>query len=111
MMYSLFGISAQLRSLTLAAVAVMSTAVFAHEEFRVIGTLTSSTEAQIEVQDRHGKTLSITVDKQTVITKDAAVLDASDLAVGNSVVVDALGDSEEDLLAIEIRIVPPIGSR
>jgi hypothetical protein len=31
----------------------------------------------------------------------------SELKVGQSVVVDALGDNESDLLAIEIRIVPP----
>lgn len=84
---------------------------FAHEEFRVIGTLASSTEARIQVRDRDGKLFSIGVNKQTVIVKDRAEVDASALTTGNSVVVDALGDSEADLVAIEIRIVPPIGNR
>jgi hypothetical protein len=94
---------------TLAALVFASNSALAHEEFRVIGTLTSSTDKQIQVRNRDGKTLTIGIDKQTVITKDTAPVDTSALTTGNSVVVDALGDSEADLLAIEIRIVPPIG--
>jgi hypothetical protein len=94
---------------TLAALTFASSSALAHDEFRVIGTLTSSTDTQIQVRNRDGKTLTIGIDKQTVITKDTAPVDTSALTTGNSVVVDALGDSEADLLAIEIRIVPPIG--
>jgi hypothetical protein len=35
-------------------------------------------------------------------------VDATALKVGQSVVVDAYGDREDDALAVEIRIVPPI---
>jgi hypothetical protein len=104
-------LATQLRALALAALTFTASYAVAHEEFRVIGTLTSSTDTRIQVRDRDGKTLSIAVDKQTVITKDKAEVDASALTTGNSVVVDALGDSEADLVAIEIRIVPPIGNR
>jgi hypothetical protein len=83
----------------------------AHEEFRIIGTLTKHENSQIQVQGRDGQTRSIKLDQQTVITKDDAKVDAAALTAGNSVVVDALGDSLEDLLAVEIRIVPPIASR
>lgn len=100
-----------IRNLPLAALALTASYAFAHEEFRVVGTLTTSTDTQIQVRDRDGKSLSIAVNKQTVITKDGAAVDASALATGNSVVVDALGDSETDLVAVEIRVVPPIGSR
>ena len=99
------------RTLAMAALLAMSSFALAHEEFRVIGTLTSASDSHIQVRDRDGKTLSIKIDKQTVIRKDRAEVDANTLATGNSVVVDALGDSEADLLALEIRIVPPIGSR
>jgi hypothetical protein len=53
------------------------------------------------------------VDKQTVISRDKKKVDASELKAGLSVVVDAYGDSLEDsdVLAIEIRIVPPIAAR
>jgi hypothetical protein len=83
----------------------------AHEEFRVIGTLTKHEGSEIAVQSRDGKTTAIRIDRQTVINKDGSKTDTGALSAGISVVVDALGDSEEDLLAIEIRIVPPIGSR
>lgn len=110
-MYRISSFATQLRTFAFAALALTANYASAHEEFRVIGTLASSTETQIQVRDRDGKTLSIAINKETVITKDRAQVDASALTTGNSVVVDALGDSEADLLAIEIRIVPPIGSR
>jgi hypothetical protein len=37
-------------------------------------------------------------------------VDVSELRVGQSVVVDAYGDSDKNLLALEVRIVPPIRS-
>jgi hypothetical protein len=99
------------RTFTIAALLSLSTFALAHEEFRVIGTLTQAGDTKIQVRDRDGKTLSIKIDKQTVIRKDRTEVNASELAEGNSVVVDALGDSEADLLAIDIRIVPPIAPR
>jgi hypothetical protein len=101
----------RVRTFAIAVLLSLSTFALAHEEFRVIGTLTQAGDTQIQVRDRDGKTLSIKIDKQTVIRKDRTEVDAGALAMGNSVVVDALGDSEADLLAIEIRIVPPIGQR
>ncbi len=44
------------------------------------------------------------------VSRDKKKVDAAELTVGLTVVVDAYGDSEEDLLALEIRIVPPIES-
>ena len=82
--------------------------VFAHEEFRVIGTLATHQDSTIDVESRNGKTISIRLDRQTLITRDTNQVAATELVVGLTVVVDAYGDSEEDLLALEIRIVPPI---
>lgn len=82
----------------------------AHEEFRIIGTLTKH-EAQaskIWVRSRTGKTVSIRLDKQTAISRDKKKVDAAALRAGQSLVIDAYGDTEDDSLAIEIRIVPPI---
>ena len=39
--------------------------VFAHEEFRVIGTLTENQDSRIEVQSRDGKMTLIRLDRQT----------------------------------------------
>ena len=98
-----------LLAMTLVLVGV--SAVSAHEDFRVIGTLTKVQGANIEVKNKEGKTASIRLDKQTVISQDKKKVDVTELKVGRSVVVDAYGDSEQDLLALEIRIVPAIAGR
>jgi hypothetical protein len=91
-----------------AAVLIGSNTALGHEEFRVIGTLTSRAETIIEVASRDGATRSIKVDRQTVITRDAGPVDVNVLEAGMTLVIDAYGDSLDDLLALEIRIVPPI---
>lgn len=80
----------------------------AHEEFRIIGTLERHQNSTIAVRKNTGKTVSIRLDKQTAISQDKKKVDATALKVGQSLVVDAYGDTEEDSLAVEIRIVPPI---
>ena len=84
---------------------------FGNEEFRVIGTLLSHQDSRIAIQGTDGRTMLIQLDKQTAITKGGQPVDAAELTVGRSVVVDAFGDSEADLLALEIRIVPLIDNR
>lgn len=80
----------------------------AHDEFRIIGTLERHQNSTIAVKKNTGQTVSIRLDKQTAITQDKEKVDATALKVGQSLVVDAYGDTEDDSLAIEIRIVPPI---
>ncbi|HLG60259.1 MAG TPA: hypothetical protein VI485_33260 [Vicinamibacterales bacterium] len=79
-----------------------------HDDFRIIGTLEKHQSSMIAVKKNTGQTVSIRVDKQTQVTQDRKKVDATALKVGQSVVVDAYGDREDDSLAIEIRIVPPI---
>jgi hypothetical protein len=94
-------------------VAVGTAGLMAHDEFRIIGTLTKRQDSRIEIKSRTGKTVSVRLDKQTAVTRDDKKVEASALKVGQSLVVDAYGDTEADSLAVEIRIVPPIkeGSR
>ena len=80
----------------------------AHDDFRVIGTITKLEKATIAVKNKDAKVTSIRIDKQTAVTRDKQKVAPTELKVGQSVVVDAYGDSEADLLALEIRIVPPI---
>ena len=80
----------------------------AHEHFRVIGTLTKCQRTEIDVKNKEGRTISIYVDKKTKIARDKKAVPQSALKVGQSVVVDAYGDDEFDLLALDIRIVPAI---
>jgi len=91
-----------------AALLSFAAPVVAHEDFRVIGTLTKVDQSTISVRDKAAKTTSIRLNKQTEITRDKKKVEAAELKVGQSVVVDAYGDSEADLLALEIRIVPAI---
>ena len=94
--------------LALMAATAGVTPVFAHEEFRVIGTVTKVQSSKLAVKTKEGKEISIAVDKQTTFTQDQKKTDASQLKTGQSVVVDAYGDSYDDLLALEVRIVPAI---
>jgi hypothetical protein len=80
----------------------------AHEEFRIIGTLAAHKNSTIQVKSRTGKVVSIRLDKQTAISRDKKKVDATALRVGQSLVIDSYGDTEDDSLAIDIRIVPPI---
>ena len=80
----------------------------AHDDFRIIGTLMKRESSKIELKNKEGKTISIRLDKQTAISRDKKKVAPSELRVGQSLVVDAYGDTEDDSLALEIRIVPPI---
>ena len=101
-----------MRRLALATVgaALLSAAagLSAHDEYRIIGTATRMTATTLDVkQTKDNKTISMKTDKQTIVTRDEKTVDRSELKVGASVVVDALGDSIKDLLVIEVRLVPP----
>lgn len=85
-----------------------ATHVFAHEHFRVIGTINKLDTKQFEVKETTGKLWTIYVDKKTKVSRDKKPVAVAALKVGQSVVVDAYGDDESDLLALDIRIVPPI---
>ena len=94
-----------------AAVLAGGNPLLAHEDFRVIGTIARFQDSMLDVKSRNGKTTSIKLDKQTAISRDKKKVEPSELKAGLTVVVDAYGDTEADLLALEIRIVPPIVAR
>jgi len=95
----------------LAVLVLASGAVSAHDEFRIIGTVASYKANVLAVKKKEGQTVSIRLDKQTLITKDKKKMAPADLTAGVTVVVDAYGDYEDDSLALEIRVVPPIAAR
>lgn len=95
----------------LAAVMLAGGVASAHDEFRIIGTVASYKANVLAVKKKEGQTVSIRLDKQTLITKDKKKVAPADLTAGVTVVVDAYGDYEDDSLALEIRIVPPIAAR
>ena len=98
--------------LTLLAILVITSGMAsAHDEFRIIGTVASYKANVLSVKKKEGETVSIRLDRQTLITKDKKKMTPADLTAGLTVVVDAYGDYEDDSLALEIRIVPPIAAR
>ncbi len=96
---------------TMAVLILGATSLSAHDNFRVIGTISKLQATQLDVKTKEAGTVSIAIDKQTVVWRDKKKIPASELKMGLSVVVDAYGDSEEDLLALDVTIVPPIAPR
>jgi hypothetical protein len=83
----------------------------AHDEFRIVGVVASFKQNVLAVKKKEGQTVSIRLDRQTLITRDKKKVPPAELTAGLTVVVDAYGDFEDDSLALEIRIVPPIAAR
>ncbi len=81
--------------------------VAAHDDYRVIGTIVKASAKSLDVkQTKDGKTITMAMDETTLVTRDKKTIGAKELKAGLSVVVDARGDSLEDLLVVEVRIVP-----
>jgi hypothetical protein len=82
---------------------------YAHEKFRIVGTITKFAKAQLEVkQQKDGKVIKIGLDELTIVRRDNNKVPEKELITGKYVVVDALGDSLNDLVAVEIRLVPEL---
>ncbi len=96
---------------TLATLVLGAGRAFGHDYFRVIGIVTQFQDSTLDVKNRDGKTTSVRVDRQTKVTRDGEKVETKELKAGLTVVVDAYGDTEDDLLALDVRIVPPIGVR
>lgn len=88
--------------------ALQAAPAFAHDEFRYVGVITKVSKTTLQIKSREGKAISVHLDGQTIINKDKKKLNPAALKGGDTVVVDALGDSEADLLALEVRVVPAI---
>ena len=97
---------------TLIIVAVLLGAVSlrAHDSFRIIGIITSLTDTELSVKNKDNQTYVIARSKTTDVWRDKKKVPATELKVGLSVVVDAMGDSDRELEAQDIMIVPPLKS-
>jgi hypothetical protein len=88
--------------------AATSVAAFAHEEFRLVGVVTKVGQGSFGVKPQGKPELAVKHDRQTAIMRDGKKIGMMNVKPGETAVVDALGDSMEDMLAIEVRIVPPV---
>lgn len=89
-------------------VLVASAPLAAHDQYHVVGVITKRQPMVIVVKPDGPIASSIELEKHTVIVRDDKQVDAKELKVGTTVVVDALGDTPENMVAVFIRIVPPI---
>lgn len=80
--------------------------LLAHEEYRIVGTIAKVEKTELQVKaSKDGKIYKIALDDLTVVRRDKDKVGRAELKTGRSVVVNALGDSLEDLVAVEIRLV------
>jgi len=88
-----------------AMVALGAAQAFAHDEYRIIGTIVSRQNTKLELKSREGKMWAVKLDGETLVYRDNKKVDTAELKAGRYVVVDALGDTITDLLAVEVRII------
>lgn len=80
---------------------------WAHDDYRIIGTVLKVSGGKLDVkQTKDGKTISMKTDAATLVTRDKKKVSSAELKTGTNVVVDARGDSLQDLVVLEVRIVP-----
>lgn len=97
---------------TLAAFLFSVTPALAHDDYRIIGIVVKHSSKQLDVKrTKDGKVILIDMDDTTLVSRDKKKISPSELKVGTSVVVDARGDSEDELLAVEVKIVPAMTKR
>jgi hypothetical protein len=95
-------------SVALALSALPANPGFAHDLFRVTGTVITPQERMLIVKTREGKTLSVRLIAETVYFRNNSKVSAAELKPGTTVAINALGDSEEELEATEIWLLPPL---
>jgi hypothetical protein len=92
----------------MSAALVLPTATFAHDDYRIIGTVAKLTATNLEVkQTKDGKVISMLLQKESIVTRDKKKVPMAQVKPGIHVVVDARGDSLMELEVVEIRLVPP----
>ena len=93
-----------------AAVLIAATSLAAHDRYRIIGKVTKITADEITVErdTKDNPIVEMDHDQNTKVTRDGKAAKISDVKVGSSVVIEALGDSILDLVVLEIRLVPAL---
>ena len=82
----------------------------AHDQYRIIGTIAKVSAKSLDVkQSKDGKIIGMDFTETSVVTRDGKKVAIAQLKAGLSVVVDALGDSIDDLEVVAVKIVPPPG--
>ena len=100
------------RMLVAATVAVAlslihTAAARAHDDYRIIGTIQKLTAKTIDVkQTKDGKIIGMDLTADSIVTRDKKKVARTEMKVGQHVVVDARGDSIDELEVVEVKLVP-----
>ncbi len=86
---------------------VPAVAAVAHDDHRIEGTLEAVQLTGIIVSQANGLEVRIALDAATKVTREEKKASVLDLQVGQLVVVEAHGDSMDDLIAVTVNIMPP----
>jgi hypothetical protein len=103
----------ELLGTVLLAIVFSSTALSAHETFRIIGKIVKFENWELEVYTRDQETFRFKLQDYTPIERDKKPVSAKELKAGASVVVDVSADSpyDADRFIIKVTLVPPITPR
>ena len=92
--------------IAVALVVALAAIVFAHEKFKIMGLVVGLQKDEIAVKAIDGATCEIDINDGSPVTdRNHKKIDRSNLRVGASVVVLALGHDMFDLEAYEIQLV------
>ena len=92
--------------LSIAVSGGLQTTLDAHEKFKIVGTIAGLKTDEIAVKSIDGATYEIDMPEGSIVTdRNHKKIDPSNLKVGASVVVLALGHDMFDLEAFEIQLV------
>ena len=101
-----------MRNMTLLAVSLLALSLvpaLAHEDFRLVGVVTKASSTSLSIRPQGAKAdNAVKLDRQTAIMRDGKKVTVAELKPGQTAVIDATGDTMNDLLALEVQIVPPI---
>jgi hypothetical protein len=84
-----------------------TTPLLAHDEIQIVGLVAKRTVDQLLVKLNADTTIAIAINKETPVWRNDKRVRAIELKRGVTVIVDAAGDSLEDLVAFRVRLVPP----
>ncbi len=94
----------QLSLAVLLGFVLSGTAVLAHPDHKVLGTVTMVAADHVMVKDRTGKEHTIKLVKTTKVTKNKKVIAASEIANGARVVITVVSDEDFTAKLIEVGV-------
>ena len=88
------------------ALLLMSSVGLAHDNHKILGTITMVATDHVMVKDRAGKIHTVKLAKTTKVTKSKKMMKAADIAVGTRVVATVVSDKDMTAKTIEVGAAP-----